>query len=106
MTSPVRLLVSDVDGTLVTSDKRLTPSSITAAAALREAGIGLALVSSRPPRGIASLAAQLGPDIPIAGFNGGTIVDAGGRTLSQHLVPAEAARIALATFDRLGIDCW
>jgi Cof subfamily protein (haloacid dehalogenase superfamily) len=106
MTSPLRLLVSDVDGTLVTRDKRLTPASIAAAAALREAGVGLALVSSRPPRGIAGLAAQLGPDIPIAGFNGGTILDAGGRTLSERLVPEEAARIALAEFDRLGIDAW
>jgi Cof subfamily protein (haloacid dehalogenase superfamily) len=106
MTSPVRLLVSDVDGTLVTSDKWLTPASISAAASLREAGIRLALVSSRPPCGIAGLAAQLGSDIPIAGFNGGAILNAGGRTLSERPVPEEAARIALAAFDRLGIDCW
>ncbi|MFL5336190.1 MAG: Cof-type HAD-IIB family hydrolase [Geminicoccaceae bacterium] len=106
MTSPLRLLVSDVDGTLVTSDKRLTPATIAAAAALREAGIGLALVSSRPPRGIAGLAAQLGPGIAIAGFNGGAILDADGRTLSERLVPEDAARIALAAFDRLGIDAW
>jgi Cof subfamily protein (haloacid dehalogenase superfamily) len=106
MISPLRLLVSDVDGTLVTSDKRLTPASIAAAAALREAGIALALVSSRPPRGIAGLAAQLGPDILIAGFNGGAILGAGGRTHAERLVPEEAARITLAAFDRLGIDCW
>jgi Cof subfamily protein (haloacid dehalogenase superfamily) len=103
---PLRLLVSDVDGTLVTSDKRLTPASAAAAAALREAGVVLALVSSRPPRGIAGLAAQLGPDIPVAGFNGGTILDAGGRALSERPVPEDAARVALAAFDRLGIDAW
>ena len=41
----LRLLVSDVDGTLVTSDKRLTPASVAAAAALREAGVAHELVT-------------------------------------------------------------
>ena len=43
MTRPVRLVVSDVDGTLVTSEKALTPASVAAAARLREAGVALAL---------------------------------------------------------------
>jgi Cof subfamily protein (haloacid dehalogenase superfamily) len=106
MTSPLRLLVSDIDGTLVTGDKRLTPASVAAAAALREAGVALALVSSRPPRGIAGIAAQLGANVPIAGFNGGAVLDAGGRTLSERLVPEDSARIVRAAFDRLGIACW
>jgi Cof subfamily protein (haloacid dehalogenase superfamily) len=106
MIPPVRLLVSDVDGTLVTTDKRLTPAAIAAAAALREVGIALALVSSRPPRGMRHIAVQLGPDIPIAGFNGGSILNAEGRVLSERPVPEDAARAALTAFDRRGIDTW
>lgn len=106
MTAPIRLLVSDVDGTLVTTDKRLTPATIEAAARLREAGIALALVSSRPPRGIAPLAAQLGLGTPVAGFNGGVILDSEGRSLAERPVPEAAARAALAGFARRGIDAW
>jgi len=67
----IALVVSDVDGTLVTKDKRLTPEVLAAAALLRSRGIPLALVSSRPPRGLSSVAAALSIDVPCAGFNGG-----------------------------------
>ena len=46
---PIRLLLSDVDGTLVTPDKELTEDSIAAVARLREAGIAFAITSARPP---------------------------------------------------------
>jgi Cof subfamily protein (haloacid dehalogenase superfamily) len=106
MTRPVRLLVSDVDGTLVTSEKVLTATSVAAAARLREAGVALALVSSRPPRGMAGIAGQLGIEAPCAGFNGGTILDARGRTVSERLVPEDAVGAALAAFERRSIDAW
>jgi len=38
----IKLLLADVDGTLVTADKVLTPAARTAAADLRRAGVGLA----------------------------------------------------------------
>ena len=49
--APYRLLLADVDGTLVTQDKVLTERSIEAVRALNEAGILFALTSGRPPRG-------------------------------------------------------
>ena len=48
---PTRLLLADVDGTLVTQDKVLTERSIEAVRALNEAGLMFALTSGRPPRG-------------------------------------------------------
>ena len=48
---PIRLVVSDVDGTLVTTDKRLTPVAIEAVRAIEAAGARFTLISSRPPRG-------------------------------------------------------
>src|SRR4051794_17403275 len=51
----VELLISDVDGTLVTGNKQLTPRSQSAVRALAEAGIRFAVTSSRPAIGLRML---------------------------------------------------
>ena len=70
-TPPVRLLIADVDGTLVTQQKLLTPRTIAAVDKLREAGIAFTITSGRPPRGMAMLIEPLKLTTPIAAFNGG-----------------------------------
>ena len=55
----IRLLLADVDGTLVTQDKVLTEQAVAATRELRDAGITLALTSGRPPRGMSMLIAPL-----------------------------------------------
>ena len=52
---PIRLMLADVDGTLVTQDKVLTDRAIEAVRKLGEAGILFAVTSGRPPRGMAML---------------------------------------------------
>jgi hypothetical protein len=93
------LLVSDVDGTLVTPDKILTPASVAAAAMLGPAGIGLSLVSARPPRGMAKLVKALSISLPCAGFNGAVIYEPSGaviegRWLAPHTAPARGCSLA------------
>ncbi len=66
-----KLVVADVDGTLLTHDKVLTPRAVNAVRALRRAGVRFALTSSRPPRGLAMLVEPLELDLPLAAFNGG-----------------------------------
>ena len=102
----VRLVVSDVDGTLVQTDKSLAPSTIAAAARLQAAGVPLAIVSARPPRGMRWLQEALHLAGPLAGFNGGSLVGPDGTVLEQHLVPAEAAQAALDLFTRRGVEAW
>jgi hydroxymethylpyrimidine pyrophosphatase-like HAD family hydrolase len=51
----IKLLLADVDGTLVTQDKVLTEQAIAAAHELHSAGVTLALTSGRPPRGMSML---------------------------------------------------
>ena len=51
----ISLLVSDVDGTLITSQKALTPRTIEAVRGLAKRGIAFAVTSGRPPRGMAML---------------------------------------------------
>ena len=70
---PVRLVIADVDGTLVTQEKILTQRAIQSVMALRAAGIKFAVTSGRPPRGMAMLIDPLKIDEPLAAFNGGVI---------------------------------
>ena len=102
----IALLVSDVDGTLVTDDKRLTDAVIAAAARLGKAGVRLSLVSSRPPMGFAALSGTLRLEAPLGAFNGGVIVDSALSVLEQVLVPEGDAAVALAAFAEFGLDAW
>src|ERR1700723_3424325 len=51
----IRFLLADVDGTLVTQDKILTDRPIAAVRKLGDAGIGFAVTSGRPPKGMSML---------------------------------------------------
>lgn len=103
---PIRLVVTDVDGTLVRHDRTLAPSTVAAAGRLRAAGVKLALVSSRPPRGLDALLGPLGIDTPRAGFNGGVIEDAAGVVLEERTIPDAATQEAVAFLEAAGIDVW
>jgi Cof subfamily protein (haloacid dehalogenase superfamily) len=102
----IALVISDVDGTLVTSDKRLTPAARAAVRSLGEAGIAFTIASSRPPIGLKPLAAELGLTLPMGAFNGSTLVAPDLTILSETLIPAEAARAAARLFAEAGLDIW
>ena len=99
----IKLVVSDVDGTIVRTDKLIAPSTIEAAKRLQDAGVPLAVVSARPPRGLAYISEGLHLTGPLAGFNGGRVVGADGTVLQEHVVPEAAARTALALFAARGL---
>ncbi len=71
----IKLVLSDVDGTLVGHDKILTEGARAAVRDLHNAGIAFAITSSRPPRGLRMLIQPLALQGPIAGCNGGHIVN-------------------------------
>jgi Cof subfamily protein (haloacid dehalogenase superfamily) len=102
----ISLLLSDVDGTLVTKAKELTPRSIEAVRQLGLKGIAFAITSSRPPKGLARLVEPLNLSTPIAGFNGGMIVDRTQRVLRQHALAPDITRAALERLDAAGVDIW
>ncbi|MEP6968650.1 MAG: Cof-type HAD-IIB family hydrolase [Pseudomonadota bacterium] len=109
MASPardIRLLIADVDGTLVTQDKVLTPLAIAAARDLAAAGIALAMTSGRPPRGMAMLIEPLRLTTPIAGFNGGVFVAPDMTVIESHSLDPEAAGAALNLILGEGLDAW
>ena len=102
----IRLLVSDIDGTLVTPTKQVTPRARDAVRRLREAGIQLALVSSRPARGMDMLLAPLGIDTPRAGLNGGEILAPDGAVLAQIALDTDVARRVVEALDEHGVEAW
>jgi len=103
---PIRLMLSDVDGTLVTGDKQLTDASVRAVRRLRDAGIMFAVTSGRPPRGMEMLIAPLQLETPIAAFNGGMFVDDSMQVLDQRAVPAHVVPDVVSMLEREGLDAW
>jgi len=103
---PIRLLLADVDGTLVTGDKVLTNRAVTAVRRLAEAGILFAVVSGRPPRGMSMLIEPLELTTPIAAFNGGLIVDIGMHTLLQHVLPRDLVMPIAAALGSFSLEVW
>jgi Cof subfamily protein (haloacid dehalogenase superfamily) len=106
VSGPIRLLLADVDGTLVTADKTLTGAAIEAARALRRAGIVLAITSGRPPRGVRMLIGPLALTAPIAGFNGGVLVGPDLAVIESHELAPAVARRAVSLIVENGLDAW
>lgn len=92
--SKVGLLVSDIDGTLITRNKILTVEAKQAAQNLKKAGIQLCLVSSRPALGMQQYIQALPVNTPFAALNGGAIFDGYGKILANIKIEAvDVARI-------------
>ena len=70
----VRLVVADVDGTLVTPDKILTAKARAAVRHVIEAEIAFTITSGRPALGMKTLIDDLQLRDPITAFNGGLFV--------------------------------
>lgn len=102
----IRLLLSDVDGTLVRSDKSLSERSIEAVASLRAAGIHFAVTSGRPPRGMEMLIEPLSLVTPLAAFNGGLIVQPGMDVLEEHTIPDDAVGHVLELLSSFDLSIW
>jgi hypothetical protein len=106
MGSNIRLVIADVDGTLVTQDKVLTARSIEAVKQLREAGIAFSITSGRPPHGTQMLIDALALTEPIAAFNGGVLVRPDLSVMAQSFVPADTAAKVITAVLRHGLDVW
>src|SRR5215467_15494414 len=88
----IRLLIADIDGTLVTHEKLLTPKSIQAVQQLKDAGILFGITTGRPPKGTKMLVDSLPGLKFIAGFNGGIVVRRDFSLFKENLLSPEAAQ--------------
>jgi Cof subfamily protein (haloacid dehalogenase superfamily) len=104
--SAIRLLLADVDGTLVTQDKVLTDRAIEAVRHLHDAGVRFAITSGRPPRGMAMLVKPLGLRTPIAAFNGGLLVSPDMEVIEQRVIPQDLVAPIAELLGAHGLDVW
>ena len=103
----IRMVIADVDGTLVTQEKVLTKRAAEAVLRLREAGILFTITSGRPPRGMAMLIEPLKLTQPLAAFNGGVLIQPDLKTVvDQKFLPAGVPETVIEAIERHGLDVW
>jgi len=99
-------VIADVDGTLVTNDKVLTPGSIDAVSRLRQAGVLFAITSGRPPKGMKMIVDALDLTEPISAFNGGVVVHPDLSIISSRLLDSDVAADAIKIIREHSLEVW
>jgi Cof subfamily protein (haloacid dehalogenase superfamily) len=100
--SDIKLFVTDIDGTLTRHDKTLSDGNVAAAKRLVAAGIGMSMISARPPSGMRWIAEKIGLPGPFAAFNGGTLFNLDGTIVSAARLDDD---LAAGTLELIGDRC-
>ena len=102
----IKLVVSDIDGTLVRKDKSLSQGNVAAIGRLVEAGVAVTLISARPPSGMVWIAEELKLEGPFGAFNGGTLFMADGTIREKHMLSEDVTREVLAHLEKEEVIRW
>ena len=98
-----RLLSVDLDGTLLTTDKRLTPRTISAVQQCAQAGVAVVICTARPPRSTRPFYDELRLDTELVAYNGAMVTHPPADAVVSHrAMPSALARELLRTV--LAID--
>jgi hydroxymethylpyrimidine pyrophosphatase-like HAD family hydrolase len=92
----VRLVALDIDGTLLRSDKTISPRTRAAIENVRAQGVRVVLVTGRRHPSARRVAADLGGEVPLVLHNGALVVE-GGAVVRCRALPGAAARLAIGT---------
>lgn len=88
----IKAVVLDLDGTLLNSDKLISPRNFEAVKRCHELGIHMIIATARPPR----VASQFIKDLPFADyrvFYNGALVSCGSKRLTRHFgIPSEISQ--------------
>ena len=108
--SSIRLIFSDIDGTILDQQHQVDPDLIQLIPQLQEKKIPFILASARSPIGIAPIARKLGiHQEPIACYNGALIVK-GEEILFEHSLKKDEIRTFLHRMEELdpsiSINCY
>ena len=99
----IKLVVTDVDGTIVGKDEVLHQEFIDYVKGLKQKGIGYTIATGRVD-GLAKRYVQaMGIDLPYVACNGGTILK-GDQVLVRKTIPLSALREVILTADRMGMS--
>jgi Cof subfamily protein (haloacid dehalogenase superfamily) len=98
---PYRLLVADLDGTVRSRTRGVTPAVRAAVAGAQAMGVRVSIATGRMWPSAAPWVRMLGADSPVILYNGGQVFDfATGRILWERRLGREAARAALEVVRR------
>jgi len=99
----IRIVFSDLDGTLLTGDKRITPLTREAVRSVQQIGIPFVAASSRSPAGIYPTLEAEGIVGPVISCGGGIILDADRNVIFHRgfsRMDAEAVLASVTQFNR------
>lgn len=102
--SPIRLIATDVDGTLLSSQGVVPEDNVRAIVAAQKKGIIVAIASGRFPENVAVLLRDYGLSCPIIGTNGAQTTDERLHTLSAHYMAPTAAMAVYETLTAAQAD--
>ena len=88
----VKIVFSDIDGTLLDPCHRLLPQTRQAVLGLEGRGVPFVIVTARGPTAVAPLLEDLGLRCGVISFSGGLMRDGAGRTLFHRGFPKGEAR--------------
>jgi hypothetical protein len=92
VTSPIRLLAVDIDGTLLNSQFRISEVDLEALLRAHEAGIEVILVTGRRHTFALPMAKQLGFDLWLISSNGAVTRSLSGESFHRDLLPLETCK--------------
>ncbi|HEU5298072.1 MAG TPA: HAD family hydrolase, partial [bacterium] len=75
MSAPYRLLVADIDGTIVTGQREITPGVLAAVRAAQAQGVRVLLATGRIWMSAEQYVRAVGADPPVILYNGGLVYD-------------------------------
>jgi Cof subfamily protein (haloacid dehalogenase superfamily) len=81
---PINLVAIDLDGTLLTSDKQITPRAVAAIRRAAVLGVRVVIASARPPRSVQPLYDLCGLNTVQINYNGALVWDPIGRKIILH----------------------
>lgn len=97
----IKLIVSDVDGTLVNNSNEISQSTIDIIKKLKQQGIQFSLASQRVHSSLVPIADTLNIDIPLISLNGTLVQDRKGKTtLNRSVIDKKYVEKALKLAER------
>lgn len=105
VTSPIRLIAIDIDGTLLNSEFKIPAANIAALRQAQQAGVEIVLVTGRRHTFALPIAEMLGFDMWLITSNGAVTKSMKGELFHRDLFPAATARKLIAYMDPFRSNC-
>jgi len=102
---PFRMIVTDLDGTLISSRQEVSPRNLAALASWAERGACICVATGRHPASALQVTACFPFPYILIALNGAVVIDQpSGRIRSRRFMSPDKTRATLAVLERLGLD--